>query len=605
MKRTVFLMVLLILIRVSTPLVTAQYNHPHEDELFVSMYGQLAFPVPAGWLVEDTGLFINLANTRSALDKIISGNPLSDDEIALVFTPPDALPEILGLPANTTARTLLKTVMEKESLTGMIIDAQVREMRAAKVLVSNFTFEGETLIAAFELPQGTVLTRVQTGGSLSDYMRSFDTFIESLVMETMALGDGTAAQPAETMTTVTDRLTSVTTEHLWRVHFMAGETVTIELVALSGDLDPYLYLYHAEDYEANGTPIADNDDSFDDMLGFVNSRIVFSVAQSGDYIIRVSSFNERDTGLYELTIHGDNSYTLEFVDGIAPAEDSVEIRQWATSATGTSHYATPGWSFGQATGAPDTPDCGNFSTAWASSSRHGIDFLRLEFSEHVYPTQVNIYQTNTPGSIIRVELSSSETGEIIEIPDSADPPGNTPCPGVFTLDVSGIESPMNVVTIHLDQTISGNWNEIDAVELVGTSEIAAISTGSSDVAAFTRADDVVSGMLWDQDPRHAWRTSLVRGDRITVTMVADETTLDPMLEIYTLKAYRSGGEPLAVNDDMEADRLENLTLNSQIYGLDIPQSGDYVIVAARFTGSGIYRLAIESTGSATLELMND
>jgi hypothetical protein len=72
-----------------------------------------------------------------------------------------------------------------------------------------------------------------------------------------------------------------------------------------------------------------------------------------------------------------------------------------------------------------------------------------------------------PGSIVGIEVSNSSGSKAITLNDSADPLGNTACPGVFSLDVGGIETPIDRVTIYLDQTIGGSWNEIDAVELVG------------------------------------------------------------------------------------------------------------------------------------------
>jgi hypothetical protein len=66
-----------------------------------------------------------------------------------------------------------------------------------------------------------------------------------------------------------------------------------------------------------------------------------------------------------------------------------------------------------------------------------------------------------------VELGNTDVKPTFILDDSEDPPGNTPCPGVFTIDVSGIDAPINKVIIHFDQSIGGNWNEIDAVELVG------------------------------------------------------------------------------------------------------------------------------------------
>ena len=149
------------------------------------------------------------------------------------------------------------------------------------------------------------------------------------------------------------------------------------------------------------------------------------------------------------------------------ATTAEPLHEWAASADGTSEYGESSWSFSQATGEPNTPDCGDRSTAWASASSVGRDVLVLDFAQAVLPTEVNIYQTYNPGSIVGVELSNSATDARFDVPNSVDPPGNTPCPGVLSLDASSIGQPVDRVTLTLDQTIGGSWNEIDAVELVG------------------------------------------------------------------------------------------------------------------------------------------
>jgi hypothetical protein len=85
----------------------------------------------------------------------------------------------------------------------------------------------------------------------------------------------------------------------------------------------------------------------------------------------------------------------------------------------------------------------------------------------VIPRQVNVYQVYNPGSIVNIAVVDAETGDRIDLPNSIDAPGNTPCPGVFTVDISDINRPVSGVVIYLDQSVLGTWNEIDAVELVG------------------------------------------------------------------------------------------------------------------------------------------
>ena len=141
------------------------------------------------------------------------------------------------------------------------------------------------------------------------------------------------------------------------------------------------------------------------------------------------------------------------------------VRQWASAARATSQYGSDGWSAAQATGEPNVEECGDNTRAWASASSTGQDTLTLSYPLVVRPVEVNIHQTYTPGSITGVELVLADGSGTQPIPDSADP--DTTCPHVFTLKVPEDMPAVNGVVIHLDQSIGGNWNEIDAVELVG------------------------------------------------------------------------------------------------------------------------------------------
>lgn len=145
------------------------------------------------------------------------------------------------------------------------------------------------------------------------------------------------------------------------------------------------------------------------------------------------------------------------------------IRQWASRAEATSQYSDTGWNAAQATGAPNTRMCGDIETAWASLEATGVDDLTVHFDTPVMPQQVNIYQTYGPGSITGITLIAENGAEFI-VPDSVDT--GTSCPGIFSVDIPlslTQDIPVNGVRIHLDQRELSNWNEIDAVELVGSS----------------------------------------------------------------------------------------------------------------------------------------
>lgn len=170
----------------------------------------------------------------------------------------------------------------------------------------------------------------------------------------------------------------------------------------------------------------------------------------------------------------------------AIAMQDMIIRQWASDASATSEYSYLDWSAMQVTGKPDTPECGDFVTAWASANITDLAILTLTYDQAVIPSQVNIYQSLHPGSIVKVEIGNSVTGDIIEIPNSADPIGNTKCMEIFTLDITHVTDPIDTVVIYVDQNNQGVWNEIDAVEIVGV--VLAKNNGISSNA--TLADDL-------------------------------------------------------------------------------------------------------------------
>ena len=194
------------------------------------------------------------------------------------------------------------------------------------------------------------------------------------------------------------------------------------------------------------------------------TQLVMVSYEAGDVLFIVISSGEF-TDIEETVVPIMNS--VQATDASDEADDLPRVRQWATSAEATSQYNDDGWSAMQATGAPDTEQCGDIPTAWASASATGEDVLLLEYENAVIPIGVLIHQTYNPGAITRVELALSTEDATYVLEDSADPPGNTDCPGVFEVDASMIDTPVDTVIVYLDQTITDDWNEIDAVELVG------------------------------------------------------------------------------------------------------------------------------------------
>lgn len=152
-----------------------------------------------------------------------------------------------------------------------------------------------------------------------------------------------------------------------------------------------------------------------------------------------------------------------------PGEEGEEIRQWATSATASSEYGNPDWAASQATGAPDTPECGDYATAWASQGSDTVEWLELYYDTPVYPTEVNIIQTHSPDQVVNVELIDTE-GTYHEVYTGEPENLWEECPYTLSILVWADYQAVGV-KITIDQSvIDPTWNEIDAVELVGVSE---------------------------------------------------------------------------------------------------------------------------------------
>jgi hypothetical protein len=144
-----------------------------------------------------------------------------------------------------------------------------------------------------------------------------------------------------------------------------------------------------------------------------------------------------------------------------------DTHQWASQATASSEFGNPDYSASQATGAPDTTECGDTSTAWASANSNGMDWLQLAYDTPVVPKQIEIHQSLNPGAITQVEVASQSVGQS-EIVYQADPAVVNTCPFTLVIQVTGIDSKIDEITITVDQTNHNGWDEIDAVELIGT-----------------------------------------------------------------------------------------------------------------------------------------
>ncbi|MCX7045490.1 MAG: DUF4190 domain-containing protein [Candidatus Sumerlaeota bacterium] len=119
----------------------------------------------------------------------------------------------------------------------------------------------------------------------------------------------------------------------------------------------------------------------------------------------------------------------------------------------------------QATGAPDTLEDRDMSTAWASlEADAGEEWLELDYNPQMCATMVRIHETYNPGAVTGIILKNAIGGEIIKI-TAKDTTKNAPAFFEITFPLT-IES-VKTVRVLLDTSKVPGWNEIDAVELVG------------------------------------------------------------------------------------------------------------------------------------------
>jgi hypothetical protein len=145
------------------------------------------------------------------------------------------------------------------------------------------------------------------------------------------------------------------------------------------------------------------------------------------------------------------------------------MRQWAVAATASSEYGNPQWSARQATGPPNTMQDGDYSTAWATRAQDGgPEWLELEYATPVHATRVRVRETYNPGAVVRIEGVSAEEPQVavLTLWEGHDPTRQSP--GWLEARFEPTQTLISKVRVHLDTALVPGWNEIDAVELIGT-----------------------------------------------------------------------------------------------------------------------------------------
>lgn len=145
--------------------------------------------------------------------------------------------------------------------------------------------------------------------------------------------------------------------------------------------------------------------------------------------------------------------------------------QWAIQATASSTYNDAqdmaGFSANQATGAPNVDAYGDNGAAWTSKTPDGgIEWLDLKYPKPVHATEVRVRESCGSGAVIKIEVYD-EQGTAHAVWQ-----GNDPTKELNYLIAKFPKTAFKVerVKVTLATNVVPGWNEIDAVQLVGTDQ---------------------------------------------------------------------------------------------------------------------------------------
>jgi hypothetical protein len=147
--------------------------------------------------------------------------------------------------------------------------------------------------------------------------------------------------------------------------------------------------------------------------------------------------------------------------------------QWAIDAEASSSYGNAAgdqsWSPKQMTGVPNCERYGDNGYGWASKDADkGIEWVKLTFKKTVYATELRIRQNYNPGAIIKVELIDTD-GKSHSVWSGADKTKyQKDAIQYFIAKFDKTEYKTKAVKITLSTNTVDGWNEIDAVQLIGT-----------------------------------------------------------------------------------------------------------------------------------------
>jgi hypothetical protein len=145
--------------------------------------------------------------------------------------------------------------------------------------------------------------------------------------------------------------------------------------------------------------------------------------------------------------------------------------QWATDAKASSTFndakGNTSYSANQATGEPNVQTYSTTPQAWSSKTPDsGIEWLELTFAKPVRANAVRVRESSGSGALIKIEVFD-EKGAAHTVWTGAD---STKELNYLIAEFPKTAFMTNRVKLTLATNVVGGWNQIDAVQLVGSNQ---------------------------------------------------------------------------------------------------------------------------------------
>jgi len=162
------------------------------------------------------------------------------------------------------------------------------------------------------------------------------------------------------------------------------------------------------------------------------------------------------TGPSAVSIIQDGTYKATATALLTEAQGGPS-KQWAVDATATTALSDK-YSARQATGAPTT------AKSWIPSSKDGtLEWLDLTYAQSVVPTGINIWESNGPGFVTKVEAFDQKKNGWLKLWEGIDPTLGPP--KVFSPTLAKTSLSTDTIRLTVNTKVP-DWNEIAAVALL-------------------------------------------------------------------------------------------------------------------------------------------